>query len=488
MTENIRTQVYAKLTMIAYELKAAGVEMPDYSHIDSLEDVADYIQELIASGELEDYTIDALEEIQDADVKVDNPEDVIDSEVIPNAEDIDKYTENEQFSNGLDLLSQVCEHEKIQYNAVESSNSEYGVDMVSIRVEAQNQAAVDALIANFTGSTCEMQFSYNSSGGFDLNIYNRDNAYQSQELFSEIANVISNARDDIDYLNGLPEEVQNSQLSFMVNHPDIIDSYTHMEVLEESKNDTAQEIEETISATSGVAITDEGEVYDLKSQEKIADDSFNNDYLANLVGQENSPTGMEFVTPSVDTLSHTAVEKAHKISSETEAKSVPASEVAGIVNMYRFDANTRGSGLDIVIQDDVNNPTRVKITMKDQDGFRQAITLSCDKAEFSQSKDEMLKSMNQSSISSNHNDDGTVNYQMTSGDMNDSTTITVLSVPETEVAEIQDSLAMQNVAVKVYTNEQTNYSNSEAAFSNFNLLIMAFVVVSLLIGVVIIFA
>lgn len=481
MTENIRAQVYAKLTMIAYELKAAGVEMPDYSHIDSLEDIDVYIQELIASGELEDYTIDALEEIQESDIDVDNQEDIIDSKIIPEVED-------EQSFDGLDLLSHVCEHEKIQYNAVEANHSEYGVDTVSIRVEAQNQAAVDALIANFTGSTCEMQFSYNSSGGFDLNIYNRDNAYESQKLFSEIAGVISNARDDVDYLRGLPEEIQNSQLSFMVDHPDIIDSYTHMEVLEESKNENAQEIEGTITASSGVAVTDEGKVYDLKNQEKIADDSLSNDYLANLAGQEISPTGMEFSPSADETLSSEAVERASKISSETEAKSVPASEVAGIVNMYRFDANTRGSGLDIVIQDDVNNPERVKITMKDQDGFRQSITLSCDKAEFSQSKDEMIKSMNQSSISSNHNDDGTVNYQMSSGDMNDPTTITVLSAPETEVAEIQDSLAMQNVPVKVYTNEQTDYSSSEAAFSNFNLLVMAFVVASLLIGVVIIFA
>ena len=488
MTENIRAQVYAKLTMIAYELKEAGVQMPDYSHIDSLEDVENYIQELILSGELEDYTIDALEEIQDIEVKVDNPESVIDSTMIPDAESIDEYKENEPTLDGLNFLSQVCEHEKIQYSAVESNDSEYGIDTVSIRVEAQNQAAVDALIANFSGSTCEMQFSYNSFGGFDLNIYNRDNAYQTQELFSEIARVISTARDDVDYLSGLPEEVQNSQLSFMVNHPDIIDSYTHMEVLEESKNDNAQEIEGTIAASSGVAVTNEGEVYDLQNQEKIADDSLNTDYLANLAGQEISPTGMEFASLASDTLSASAVEKARRISSQTEAKPVPASEVAGIVNMYRFDANSRNSGLDIVIQDDVNNPTRVKITMKDQDGFRQPVTLSCDKAEFSQAKDEMIKSMDKSSMSSNKNDDGTVNYQLSSGDMNDPTTITVLSAPETEVAEIQDSLEMQNVAVKVYTNEQTSYSGSEAAFSNLNLLVMAFAMAALLIGFVIMFS
>lgn len=43
MTENVRAQVYAKLTMIARELKEAGVEMPDYSGVDSLEDVEEYI-------------------------------------------------------------------------------------------------------------------------------------------------------------------------------------------------------------------------------------------------------------------------------------------------------------------------------------------------------------------------------------------------------------------------------------------------------------
>ncbi len=75
--------------------------------------------------------------------------------------------------DGLTSLSHVCDREKIQYSAVHAAESEYGVDTFSIRVEAQNQAAVDALIANFSGGTCEMQFSYNSSGGFDLNIYNR---------------------------------------------------------------------------------------------------------------------------------------------------------------------------------------------------------------------------------------------------------------------------------------------------------------------------
>ena len=87
MTENVRAQVYAKLTMIARELKEAGVEMPDYSGVDSLEDVEEYIRELISSGELEDYTIDALEEIQDTDVAIDQPEEVVDPEMIPEAEE-----------------------------------------------------------------------------------------------------------------------------------------------------------------------------------------------------------------------------------------------------------------------------------------------------------------------------------------------------------------------------------------------------------------
>ena len=173
MTENVRAQVYAKLTMIARELKEAGVEMPDYSGVDSLEDVEEYIGELISSGELEDYTIDALEEIQDTDVAIDQPEEVVDPEMIPEAEGVEEYVQEEQSLDGLTSLSHVCDREKIQYSAVHAAESEYGVDTFSIRVEAQNQAAVDALIANFSGGTCEMQFSYNSSGGFDLNIYNR---------------------------------------------------------------------------------------------------------------------------------------------------------------------------------------------------------------------------------------------------------------------------------------------------------------------------
>ena len=51
--------------------------------------------------------------------------------------------------DGLTSLSHVCDREKIQYSAVHAAESEYGVDTFSIRVEAQNQAAVDALIANF---------------------------------------------------------------------------------------------------------------------------------------------------------------------------------------------------------------------------------------------------------------------------------------------------------------------------------------------------
>ena len=511
MTENVRAQVYAKLTMIAYELKEAGVEMPDYSDVDSLEDLEEYIHELITSGELEDYTIDALEEIRDEDVVIDQPEEVIDPEMIPDAEDVEKYVQEERSLDGLASLAHVCDREKIQYNAVHAAESEYGVDTFSIRVEAQNQAAVDALIANFSGGTCEMEFSYNSSGGFDLNIYNRNNGYEAEELFTEIADVIATARDDIDYLEGLPEDVQTDQIAFMVEHPDVIDSYYTTESLTEVYNDNAEMINDLTDASnnSGVAveentidsdgISDTNVITDIETGEVIAEEKSDEaaDLKASLAGANIGMVAASTVAATVATtaiLTAEVVNEAVQTVSNSVKYQVPAMEVAGMVNMFRASANEKGTGLDIIIQDDPNNPEQVNVTMKEQGKKNKpALTLSCDKDEFSQTKEEMLQSMNAGTISSNKNSDGTVNYRMASNDINDPTTITVISAPPAEVDAIQQSMVKEDTIVKVYTNQNiqsisNDTSNGEAAFSNFNILVMAFLVAIMMIGIVIIFA
>ena len=169
-------------------------------------------------------------------------------------------------------------------------------------------------------------------------------------------------------------------------------------------------------------------------------------------------------------------------------------EVAGIVNMFRASANENGTGLDIVIQDDPNNPEQVNVTMKEQgEENKPAITMSCDKDEFSQAKEDMLQSMDAGTIASNKNSDGTMNYRMASKDINDPTTIMVISAPPAEVDAIQQSMVKQDTMVKVYTNQNisslpNDASKGESAFSNLNILIMAFVVAILMIGIVIVFA
>ena len=511
MTENVRAQVYAKLTMIARELKEAGVEMPDYSGVDSLEDVEEYIRELISSGELEDYTIDALEEIQDTDVAIDQPEEVVDPEMIPEAEGVEEYVQEEQSLDGLTSLSHVCDREKIQYSAVHAAESEYGVDTFSIRVEAQNQAAVDALIANFSGGTCEMQFSYNSSGGFDLNIYNRNNGYEAEELFTEIADVIATARDDVDYLEGLPEDVQTDQIEFVVEHPEVIDSYYTSESLTEVYNDNAEMINDLTDASdnSGVAveenaidsdgISDTNVITDIETGEVIAEEKSDEaaDLKASLAGANAGMVAASTVVAAVATtaiLTAEVVNEAVQTVSNSVKTQVPAMEVAGIVNMFRASANENGTGLDIVIQDDPNNPEQVNVTMKEQgEENKPAITMSCDKDEFSQAKEDMLQSMDAGTIASNKNSDGTMNYRMASKDINDPTTITVISAPPAEVDAIQQSMVKQDTMVKVYTNQNisslpNDASKGESAFSNLNILIMAFVVAILMIGIVIVFA
>lgn len=511
MSENVRAQVYAKLTMIARELKAAGVDMPDYSGVKSLEDVEEYIGELISSGELEDYTIDALEEIQNTEVEVEQPEEVVDPEMIPEAEGVEEYVQEEQSSDGLDSLAHVCDREKIQYSAFSAADSEYGVDTFSIRVEAQNQAAVDALIANFSGGTCEMQFSYNSSGGFDLNIYNRNNGYEAEELFTEIADVIATARDDVDYLEGLPEDVQTDQIEFMVEHPEVIDSYCTTESLTEVYNDNAEMINDLTDAAdnSGVAveedaldadgISDTNVITDMDTGEVITEEKSDEaaDLKASLAGAAAGFVAASTVAAAVTTtaiLTAEAVNEAAQAVFNSVKTQVPAMEIAGIVNMFRASANENGTGLDIVIQDDPNNPEQVNVTMKEQgEEMKPSITMSCDKNEFSQAKEDMLQSMDAGSLASNQNADGTMNYRMSSKDTNDPTTITVLSAPPEEVNSIQQSMVKKDTMVKVYTNQNTpfvtnNTSKGDAAFSNLNLLIMAFVVAAMMIGVVIIFA
>ncbi len=74
--------------------------------------------------------------------------------------------------------------------------------------------------------------------------------------------------------------------------------------------------------------------------------------------------------------------------------------------------------------------------------------MSCDKDEFSQAKEDMLQSMDAGTIASNKNSDGTMNYRMASKDINDPTTITVISAPPAEVDAIQQSMVKQDTMVK----------------------------------------
>ena len=80
-------------------------------------------------------------------------------------------------------------------------------------------------------------------------IHNTNGILPSNELVAMLEKSLVSARSDVDYLDGMSDEVQNSQVSFMVEHPEVHESYIYGKERQASFSENGQILTEAIDAS-----------------------------------------------------------------------------------------------------------------------------------------------------------------------------------------------------------------------------------------------
>ena len=444
MTSQDRAMVCAKASYLSSLFQEKGISI-------DLEDILDKIEyagslDTVVDGVIRIY-LDKFTSSEISEIERISKGDFLEPSEEAFISDTDK--------SSLDL-EEVCGRKDISFSYDNKDGS------FSMEVDARHQAEVDSLIALFADTGVNVKFELNSDHSFQLVVYNTNRLISEDSMMKMIATSIHNARNDIDYLDGLSNDIQNQQVDFMIEHPEVYDSYTHQKEKKHSFSEQGQVLTEAIDAVDNglVVATDSFGNQTLIDNETgdVITDSYDNqeiEDLASLAGEE----------VSIQNIGEEASDVASDIISEDTNEVVDEK-----VNTYRQNLVDQGiSGADIVLTADSGS---VSIDVgKEGSGF-QPIHMHCNSDECEELKNSLIASMDSDSMNKINDDN---DYQFTSSD---GSTLTVHSqvMQEANIVQFQQAPTYSQGNVKVY---QKTSNMSEAAFST-SFLLLFLVVVSLI--------
>ena len=463
MTSQDRAMVCAKASYLSSLFQEKGISI-------DLEDILDKIEyagslDTVVDGVIRIY-LDKFTSSEISEIERISKGDFLEPSEEAFISDTDK--------SSLDL-EEVCGRKDISFSYDNKDES------FSMEVDARHQAEVDSLIALFANTGVNVKFELNSDHSFQLVVYNTNRLISEDSMMKMIATSIHNARNDIDYLDGLSNDIQNQQVDFMIEHPEVYDSYTHQKEKKHSFSEQGQVLTEAIDAVDNglVVATDSSGNQTLIDNETgdVITDSYDNqeiEDLASLAGEEVSiqNIGEEASDVASDIISEDTNEVVDvKVDSDAvDFGYVSPEDALDVINTYRQNLVDQGiSGADIVLTADSGS---VSIDVgKEGSGF-QPIHMHCNSDECEELKNSLIASMDSDSMNKINDDN---DYQFTSSD---GSTLTVHSqvMQEANIVQFQQAPTYSQGNVKVY---QKTSNMSEAAFST-SFLLLFLVVVSLI--------
>lgn len=464
MTSQDRARVCAKASYLSslFQEKGISIDLEDIldktEYVGSLDEVVDGVIRIYLD-KFSSSEISELERISKADF----------------LEGLDEPSFSDTDNSSLDL-EEVCGRKDISFSYDNKNGSSF-----SMEVDARHQAEVDSLIALFANTGVNVKFELNSDHSFQLVVYNTNRLISEDSMVKMIASSLHNARNDVDYLDGLSNDIQNQQVDFMIEHPEVYDSYTHQKEKKNSFSEQGQVLTEAIDAVDNglVVAADTFGNQTLIDNETgdVITDSYDNQEIEDLaslageevsiqnIGEEASNVASDIISEDTDEVVDENVE-----SDAMDFGYVSSEDALDVIDTYRQTLVDQGiSGADIVLTADSGS---VSIDVgKEGSGF-QPIHMHCNSDECEELKDSLIASMDSDSMNKINEDN---DYQFSSSD---GSTLTIHSqiMQEANIVQFQQAPTYSQGNVKVY---QKTSNMSEAAFTT-SFLLLFLVVASLI--------
>ena len=149
---------------------------------------------------------------------------------------------DEMLQNDYD--ASLCLEDNCNFNGFEVKIDKVpeGKSSFKIKVTATSQAEVDNLLLSFHGEIEETKFEIGDDGALYLAVYDNNMSKDPDFFFDKINEVICKTDYRKNYLETLPEEIQNEQISIMLENPSTMKKYddrskfSYTEVSENAKN------------------------------------------------------------------------------------------------------------------------------------------------------------------------------------------------------------------------------------------------------------
>ena len=345
-------------------------------------------------------------------------------------------------------LDEICSEKDISYSFVTKNKGDFVME-----VDASHQAEIDSLLATFSNTGVDIQFQLNSAHSFQLMIHNTNGILPTNELIAMLEKSLVSARNDVDYLDGMSDEVQNSQVSFMVEHPEVHESYIYGKERQASFSETGQVLTEAIDASDDHSI--------------LTTNPFGEHVLI------NESTGDKII----DSPLHDEVRDISLLAGVVHDRPmknlgvVACEDAMDVIDTYRNMANEQGAlGVDVSVIDDKEGPNLSIVVEKKNNPYVEPVQMYCDKAEFEEEKNSLVASMDQENQATENNDF----YYLSSSDGSTLTISSSLMTNENKLQASQGSKA--NVVVF-----QKTLDVDKAAFST-PFLLLCLLVLSMAIG------
>ena len=347
-------------------------------------------------------------------------------------------------------LEEVCSKKDIIY----SFDTENKGDFV-MEVDASHQAEIDSLLANFSNTGVDIHFQLNSDHTFQLVIHNTNGAFPEKELISMLEHSLVSARTDVDYLEGMTDEVQSSQVSFMAEHPEVFDSYVYGKERQNSFSESAQILTDAIDANDDHSILTTSPFGEYVLINENTGDKIIDSPLHDEVRDVALLTGIVHDCPL------------------KQLGAVACEDAMDVIDTYRQMANDAGaSGVDISVVDDKHDDKISVIVEKKNNPLVEPIQMYCDKDEFEETKDSLIDSMDQNDKVTNNDSF----YHLFSSDGSTLTISSNLMTNENVIQATQGSM----VNAVVY---QKTMDVDKAAFST-PFLLLCLMVLSMVISLI----
>lgn len=329
-------------------------------------------------------------------------------------------------------LEEVCSKKDIIYSFDTKNKGDFVME-----VDASHQAEIDSLLANFSNTGVDIHFRLNSDHTFQLMIHNTNGVIPEKELLSMLERSLMFARRDVDYLEGMTDDVQRLQVSFMADHSEVFDSYVYGKERQESFSESAQVLTDAIDASDDHSI--------------LITNPFGEHVLINeTTGDKIIDSPLREEVRDVSLLTAVVHDRPMK-----QLGAVTCEDAMDVIDTYRQMANdVCVSGVDISVVNDKDEDKLSVVVEKKNNPSVEPIQMYCDKDEFAEAKDSLVASMDQNDKILNDNNF----YHLSSSD---GSTLTISSNLMTSENVLQVTQGRRVNAV-VY---QKTMNSNKAAFS-----------------------